>query len=117
MPKKQGSTTLKQAIFKQAESLEPAQCKLVKSQYEIYEWNKERIVMLQERMAELDGRDPLDFEDVKDYVQLRKAYSSERNALVTANNSISSKMFMQLKGTAANMDELDELLNGGADGR
>lgn len=109
-------TKLEQAIEKQADQLDNAQKELVLSQFATYKWNKDRMRQIENMLALLDNRVPTEGKEFKMYIARRKSLTAERNQLATANNSISSKLFMQLKNTGGEPDELDQFLNGGGIG-
>ena len=103
---------LRQAIEKQADELSDAQKELVLSQFSTYEWNKARMRQIEDIFRMMDLHPASDLKELKAETARRKALSSERTQLSNANNSISSKLFMQLKSTGADMDEFDEFLKG-----
>lgn len=104
-------TKLEQAIEKQALSLDDAQRELVLSQFSTYKWNKNRMRDIEDIFRMMDSRPvPTDPKAMKSEVIYRKSLTSERNQLATANNSIASKLFMQLRGTGGSEDEFDQFL-------
>lgn len=108
---------LEEAVERQAASLDDAQRELVLSQFATYKWNKARMKQLEDQLKLLDSKPMSDASEVKVVLAYRKSLTAERNQLTTANNSISSKLFMQLKGTGGDADEFDEFLrrNNGQD--
>ena len=94
-------TKLEQAVEKQAGELNPAQRELLMSQFDTYKWNKGRIKEIENALnvSKLAGKEV----DPKD----RKSLMNERHQLTTANVSISTKLFMLLKGTGAEPDEFE----------
>lgn len=100
-------TKLESAINKQASSLDEAQYRLLMAQFSTYDWNRRRIEQI-ESIIELGegGGNPLD-------PKARKALMTERHQLTVDNVSISTKLFMQLKGTGISEDEFDAFLKGG----
>ena len=100
-------TKLEQAVETQAKNLDPAQKELVMSQFSTYKWNRMRIREIEDMLnvATL-AKKPID-------PKLRKQLMTERHQLTTDNVSISSKLFMQLKGTANTQDEFDKFIKGG----
>lgn len=108
-------TKLEQAIEAQAGELEGAQRELVMSQFSTYKWNKERMRQIEGQLSLMEKQSPADAKEWKIHLARRKALTAERNQLSTANNSISSKLFMQLRGTGGEADEFDKFLAGGDD--
>lgn len=112
-----GRSELELAVEKQAGDLQDAQRELVLSQFGTYMWNLGRMRDIE---AELEGLD-IDVEQdpkvFRNKLALKKTLTVERNQLATANNSISSKLFMQLRGTGGDEDEFDQFLNGGGIGQ
>ena len=106
-------TKLEQAIEKQAAQLDDAQRELVMSQFSTYKWNKNRMTTIENMLKVIDMRPATDPKEFKMQMARRKALTVERNQLTTANNSISSKLFMQLKNTGDNTDDFDDFLKGG----
>jgi len=105
---------LEQAIEKQAQSLGDAQRELVMSQFSTYKWNKDRMRQIENQLKIIEFKTPpSDPKEMKAQLAYRKALTAERNQLTTANNSISSKLFMQLRNTEGDTDEFDEFLRGG----
>lgn len=106
-------TKLEQAIEKQAKNLDEAQYELVMSQFSTYKWNRERMKQIEGMFRLMDAipaaKDP---KELKAQIAQRKALSTERNQLATANNSIASKLFMQLKDTGGASDEFDAFMRG-----
>jgi len=103
---------LEQAIERQARDLPEAQRELVLSQFSTYKWNKRRMDELQDQLKLMDRQPPpADPAAYKTFVQHRKAITSERTQLSNANNSISSKLFMQLKDTGGEVDEFEKFLH------
>ena len=100
-------TKLETAIERQAGNLDEAQQRLVMSQFSTYDWNRRRIQQI-EGIIELGegGGKPID-------AKTRKALMTERHQLTVDNVSISTKLFMQLKGTGGSEDEFDAFLKGG----
>lgn len=101
---------LEAAIARQAAKLDEAQRELVMSQYSTYKWNKSRMTQIEQQLHLMDVRPGA--EDMKTQVYIRKALTSERNQLATANNSIASKLFMQLRNTGDDSDEFDDFMEG-----
>lgn len=99
-------TKLEQAVEKQAGELNPAQRELLMSQFDTYKWNKGRIKEIENSLnvAKLAGK----VVDSKE----RKSLMNERHQLTTANVSISTKLFMLLKGTGAEPDEFESFFMG-----
>lgn len=100
-------TKLEQAIDKQAGNLDEAQYRLVMAQFSTYDWNRRRIEQIESiiELGEGGGR-PLD-------AKARKQLMTERHQLTTDNVSISTKLFMQLKGTSNSEDEFDAFMKRG----
>lgn len=104
---------LEVAVEKQAKNLDDAQRELVLSQFSTYKWNKNRMQQIEGQLRLMDMRPPSDDPKIaKIELQRRKALTSERGQLTTANNSIASKLFMQLKDTGDNTDDFDAFLKG-----
>lgn len=96
-------TKLELAVEKQAKNLDPAQRELVLTQLSTYKWNVQNISRVQDKVTA--GGDKLDD-------QARKSYMNERHQCVAENVSISSKLFMLLKGTGDTTDEFDRFMAG-----
>ena len=101
-------TKLEQAVEKQADQLDEAQRELVLSQFDTYKWNKNRMRQIESELGLLESRVPMEPKEFKMYIARRKSLTVERNQLATSNNSISSKLFMQLRGTGGDEDEFDK---------
>lgn len=96
-------TKLEIAVSKQAKNLDPAQRELVMTQLSTYKWNVQNIARMQDKVTIGEGKiDP----------QTRRTYMNERHQCVAENVSISSKLFMLLKNTGDDTDELDRFLDG-----
>ena len=107
MAKKQDKlASLRDAVQKQAKTLDPAQGEFVKAQFEHYEWNEGRIAELEEMLESgmLDG-------DGTPNYKAESALFKQRHQLVAEQGQLFSHIMRWLKGTAAGKSELDEFLS------
>ena len=103
-------TKLEQAVESQAKNLDPAQYELVMSQFKTYKWNKARMSEIEVRVKMLELHPSDDSKTRKIDLAERKQLMAERHQLTVDCNSIATKLFMQLKNTATEVDEFDEFL-------
>lgn len=106
MAEKDNLTNLRDAVQKQAKTLDPAQGEFVKAQFEHYEWNEGRIAEL-ESMLE-SGM--VDDSGVPDY-KAESALFKQRHQLVAEQGQLFSHIMRWLKGTEVKEEsELEQFL-------
>jgi len=101
-------SNLEKAVTKQAGDLPDAQRELVLSQFATYMWNKKRMAEIEAKLQAMDLHPPKDPKEFELHLKHHKMLTAERNQLTTSNNSIASKLFMQLRDTGEVTDEFDE---------
>lgn len=97
---------LREAIEKQAATLEPAQHEFVMAHYRTYQWNADKIESLESELEE----GVIDPETGRHNYQAEAALFKQRHQLVTQQNTIFSHIMRWLKGTSVSESELDEFL-------
>lgn len=90
---------LEAAVSKQADSLEPAQREFVMAEFGTYQWNAKKIADI-EKQADVDG---IDLDEQAKLMRTRHQLVSEQTALF-------SHIMRWLKGTTAEISELDAFL-------
>ena len=103
---------LEEAVSKQADSLDPAQCAFVLAQFEHYRWNEEQIAELEEEYAEVKRElERSEFESLKDrkaVLEERGTIHRQRHQLVAEQGALFTHIMRWLKGTASEPSKLDE---------
>jgi hypothetical protein len=96
---------LKDAVEKQSQSLEPAQREFVMAEFGTYEWNAGQIAALEKKLKSCEQMQERDF-------RYESALFKQRHQLVAEQSQLFSHIMRWLKGTSAEIDELEEFLAG-----
>lgn len=96
---------LQQAVETQAANLEPAQREFIMAQFDHYKWNELRIAELESELEDSAGGENRDLD--KEGKLFR-----QRHQLVAEQGTLFSHIMRWLKGTTAEMSELDAFLAG-----
>lgn len=94
---------LKDAIEKQAASLDPAQREFVLAEFRTYQWNEDRIAKLESTLKAMES------DDVRDLDREGKLFR-QRHQLVAEQSSLFSHIMRWLKGTSASESKLEAFL-------
>ena len=85
---------LRDAVEKQAETLDPAQGEFVKAQFEHYKWNEDRIAQLEDELEAVK----FDEDGFRDF-KAESALFKQRHQLVAEQGQLFSHIMRWLKGT------------------
>lgn len=94
---------LKDAIEKQAASLDPAQREFVLAEFRTYQWNEDRIAKLESTLKAMES------DEVRDLDREGKLFR-QRHQLVAEQSSLFSHIMRWLKGTSASESKLEAFL-------